>query len=316
MLTDKLESRTSETNAARTRRACYQVERLTDPSSIRPLLEHQPVYAAYARGQLEPRLFLRSEWWRAQGPAGEALVLHARGGLGPALVALGDPEALDVLLRLHPGSRFTFGTFQIEHLNVVQRHFVLSSPKPSLRMAVSRESFRPAEGDARHLPGRALRAVNALQRSEGFSFYSPAVLDEGVYYGVYAQGRVVAMAGTHVVAPTEQVAIVGNVLTHPQHRGLGHGTVATSAVTAELLKTYPSVLLTVRADNVPGIRLYQRLGYREECRLIESGARRKDLIGLTALLRRFLARRRGEREGQELVPMTEPRELSTSKGGP
>lgn len=301
MLTDRLKVNASETKAVAAQQASYLVERLTDPSSIRSLLENQPPYTAYARGQLEPRLFPRSEWWRAQGPSSEALLLHARSGLGPALVAQGDPEALDVLLRLHPGPRFTFATFQLEHLTVAQRHFVLSTRSPSLRMSVSRECFRPAEGDASRLRGPDLAAVNAVQRGEGYSFYSPAILDEGVYYGVYAQGRLVAMAGTHVVAPTEQVAIVGNVLTHPQHRGLGHGAIATSAVTAELLENCPSVLLTVRADNMPAIRLYQRLGYREECRLIESGARRKDLVGLTALVRRFLARRRGRPQGKEVV---------------
>jgi ribosomal protein S18 acetylase RimI-like enzyme len=217
------------------------------------------------------------------------------------LVALGDPEALDVLLRLHPGSRFTFATFQLDHRAVAQRHFALYTQKPSLRMSVSRESFRPMEGDARRLHGYDLAAVNVLQRSEGYAFYSPAVLDDGVYYGVYAQGRLVAMAGTHVAAPTEQVAIVGNVLTHPHHRGLGYGAIATSAVTAELLETCPSILLTVRVDNVPAIRVYERLGYREECRLIESGARRKDLLGVAALVRRFLARRRGRAQGKEVA---------------
>jgi ribosomal protein S18 acetylase RimI-like enzyme len=67
-----------------------------------------------------------------------------------------------------------------------------------------------------------------------------------------------------------------------------------------LLKTCRDVLLTVDARNQTAIRLYERLGYREECRLIESGARRKDMIGLVALVRRWQARRRG-RPGREVV---------------
>jgi RimJ/RimL family protein N-acetyltransferase len=300
MLTDRLKATIFGDKAAAKQRAKYVVERLADPEAIRPLLIGQRAYSAYALAHLEPRLFSRSEWWHARGPQDRALVVHSRSGLGPALVALGDPQALDVLLRLHPGPRLTFATFQLDHLAVAQRHFILSRQGPSLRMSVSAPSFRPADGLARRLHRADARAVNALQRSEGFGFYSAAVLDEGVYYGVYVDQRLVAMAGTHAVAPSQGLALVGNVMTHPRYRGQGYGSIATSAVTAELLETCRDVLLTVDAKNEAAVRLYERLGYREECRLIESGARRKDMIGLASLVRRWQARRRG-RPGREVV---------------
>jgi len=167
-------------------------------------------------------------------------------------------------------------------------------------MSVSRESFRPVDGAARRLRGRDLADVDDLQRTEGFGFHSAAALDDGVYYGAYEAGRLVAMAGTHVVAPKVGVAIVGNVVTHHRFRHRGYGTAATGAVTAALLETCSLVLLTVEERNDSALRVYQRLGYREECRLIESGARRKDAFGLVSLLRRWLARRRGG-AGREVV---------------
>jgi RimJ/RimL family protein N-acetyltransferase len=300
MLTDRLKACIFGDKAAAKQRVEYVVERLAEPEAVRPLLEAKRAYAAYALAYLEPRLFARSQWWHAHGPHGQALVVHSRSALGPALMALGDSQALNALLRLHPGPRLTFATFQLDHLAVAQRHFVLSRVEPSLRMSVSAASFRPATGPAQRLRKADIGAVNALQRSDGFGFYSAAVLDEGVYYGVYANQRLVAMAGTHVVAPSQGLALVGNVMTHPRYRGQGYGSVATSAVTAELLKSCPDVLLTVDARNTVAIRLYERLGYREECRLIESGARRKDMIGLASLVRRWRARRRGQ-PGQEVV---------------
>jgi len=300
MLTDRLRESIFGAKAAAKQKAEYTVERLVDPEAIRPLLEGQRAYAAYALAHLEPRLFSRSEWWHARGPQGQALVVHTRTGLGPALVALGDPQALDVLFRLHPGPRLTFATFQLEHLAVAQRHFVLSRQGPSLRMSVSAASFRPAQGDAQRLTRTDIGAVNALQHSEGFGSYPAAALAEGVYYGVYVDQRLMAMAGTHVASPSQGLALVGNVMTHPRYRGQGYGTIATSAVTVELLNTCPDVLLTVDARNKTAIRIYERLGYREERRLIESGARRKDMIGLVALVRRWRARRRG-RPGREVV---------------
>jgi ribosomal protein S18 acetylase RimI-like enzyme len=281
-------------------KAPYLVEPLTDPEAIRPLLGQQRAFAAYALAHLEPRLFPRSRWWRAAGVDGEALVMHARTGLGPSLVALGAPPALEAILRLHPGAFYTFAMFQLEHVAVAQRHFTLSRRGVSLRLSVSRESFQPVEGAARRLHGRDLADVDALQRSEGFGFHSAAALDDGVYYGVYRADRLVAMAGTHVVAPEMGVAIVGNVVTHPRCRGQGYGTVATSAVTAALLETCPFVLLTVEETNEPALHVYQRLGYQQECRLLESGARRKDTFGLASLVRRWRARRRGG-PGQEVV---------------
>jgi len=77
--------------------AKWRVERLTDRETIRALLVPEETYAAYALAQLAPSLFPRSEWWSASGPAGRALVLHSRGGLGPALLTVGDTAALDVL---------------------------------------------------------------------------------------------------------------------------------------------------------------------------------------------------------------------------
>ena len=291
-------------------KARYRVEPVKDPEAIRLLVGRQPAYAAYALAHLEPRLFPRSFWWRAVPldssgslPApdgGEALVMHARTGLGPSLVALGAPRALEAILRLHPGPFYTFATFQVEHAPVARRHYSLSRRGVSLRMSVSVETFRPVDGAARRLCGRDLGDVDDLQRSEGFGFHSAAALDDGVYYGVYDAGRLVAMAGTHVVAPDVGVAIVGNVVTHPRYRRRGYGAAATSAVTGALLETCPLVLLTVEERNEPALRVYQRLGYREECRLIESGARRKDALGLASLLRRWLARRRGS-AGREVV---------------
>ncbi|UCH87033.1 MAG: GNAT family N-acetyltransferase [Dehalococcoidia bacterium] len=314
MLTDRLKESIFGPRTAAKQRAQYVVERLVNPEVIRPLLEGQRTYVAYALAHLDPRLFPRSEWWHAHGPQGQALLVHSRSGLGPALVALGDPQALDALCRVHPGPRLTFATFQLDHLAVAQRHFVLSRPGPSLRMSVSAASFQPIAGPAQRLHRADIGAVNALQHSEGLGSYPAAVLVNGVYYGVYADQRLVAMAGTHVVAPSQRLALVGNIMTHPRYRGQGYGSVATSAVTAELLKTCPDVLLTVDARNEVAIRLYERLGYREECRLIESGARRKDMIGLVALVRRALARRRAE-DGREIVLLNYQAEGKASEGG-
>src|SRR3989304_6722113 len=114
-------------------RMTYVVQRLTDRDEIRALLAPERAYAAYALAHLEPDLFELSEWYTATGPqgrapstlrpfdfaqgrlrsgqagspsetsesarrTGQAPVAHSWSGLGRALFALGDPQALDVIL--------------------------------------------------------------------------------------------------------------------------------------------------------------------------------------------------------------------------
>ena len=290
--------------------AKWRVERLTDRETIRALLTPEGTYAAYALAQLAPSLFPRSEWWSASGPtgarlggsAGRAIVLHSRGGLGPALLTIGDAAALDVLLSLHPGPHTCFASFRPEHLKVVQRHFLLTREELMVRMSVTREAFHPAEGEAVRLGGRNIRFINQLYSAEGGpAAYSSGHIDEGVYYGVIVEGRLASIAGTHVDSPAERVAVVGNVFTHPRYRGTGLATIATSEVTRALLEHCDLVALTVEVSNASALAVYAKLGYRQQCTLYETPAVRKDPLGLASGVRRLAAGWRGRREGKEIV---------------
>jgi GNAT superfamily N-acetyltransferase len=109
----------------------------------------------------------------------------------------------------------------------------------------------------------------------GFAAWLPSsAITEGVYYGIRVNGRLVAAAGTHVIGREAGLAVVGNVLTHADHRGRGYAKAVTSAVTAELLRSCDQVVLNVRADNPPAIAAYRHLGYRDHCRFEERLARR------------------------------------------
>ena len=280
----------------------YVVRRLEDRDAILRLLEARPAYTAYALGQLEPRLFPLSQWWLAEGDGGRALLLHSRGGLGNALLALGDAAPLRALMSLHPGPRNVFATCQAEHLGVIRRFFHLSQEQPMLRMKVTAATFRPPQGEAQRLRGRDARAMNRLYGAEGaIASYTARQVDGGVYFGAFVDTRLVAVAGTHAVSAAHGVAVVGNVYTHPRYRGRGLGALVTGAVTAALVETCPLVVLSVDPRNLAAVHAYQRLGYEEECRLIEAAATRRDILGLGSALRRLAAALRGRRDGGALV---------------
>jgi len=280
----------------------YAVERLADPATIRQLLAGERAYGAYALGQLSPELFAASQWWLAQGDGTQAIVVHSHGGLGRAMFIVGDAEAAEAVLALHPGPRFSFASFRMEHKPIVRRHFHLIRDQLMLRMAVTGDRFRPAQGEAIRLRGRDVNRINRLySREDGSTSYTSRHIEEGVYYGVLAQGKLVSIAGTHVASPAEGVAVVGNVFTHPNYRGSGLATIATSAVTDHLLEECPLVVLTVETTNREAVHLYDRLGYQPECTLIETPVIRKEPLGLMSWGRRLIASWRGRSQRREVV---------------
>ena len=281
----------------------FTVRRATDPEHLRELLSRDRAYAAYAIAQLETERFDDSECYLASSADGQqGLVVHSRSGLGRAIFADGDPEAVGAILSLHPGTRFTFGSLRPQHRETFERYFVLGRPQTMVRMVVSRQSFRTTELAAKRLGASDIGDINRLYSLEGGpAYYKPAHLEEGAYYGAYEKGRLVAIAGTHVVSDAEGVAVIGNVFTHPRYRGRALSTAVTGAATAELLGRCPLVVLTVEEGNESALAVYRRLGYAAHCTLHESPLVRKEPLGLFAAMRRGVAAWRGRATGAEVV---------------
>lgn len=293
-MTDALRGRHAEAaeDAAR-----YLVRRVRNARELDRLLTDERPYAAYAVAQLEPGLFEESRFWMAEGPSGRALIMHSEAGMGRALVTVGDPTALDALLSLHPGPISNYlATGAPEHMLVIERHFTVSGAVEMRRMVVDAFDFQAFEDgtSVRRLAGSDVSALNALYSTEGGpTGYTPAHIQRGVYFGAYDGRWLVAVAGTHVVAPEVGIAVVGNVFTHPAYRGGGLATRVTSAVTEELLTRHGcrSVVLTVNPMNTPAVQAYSRLGYQYDRDVVEARLQRRDALGLGAMLRRWAARR-------------------------
>ena len=284
----------------------YVVRRISDRDHIRSLLRPRMEYSAYALGQLEPGLFERTSWYWSRGDTGSGLVLHSRGGLGEATFVMGDASAISAVLTIYPGPAHTYATCQPQHLDALQNVYRLASQQPMIRMAVTNDDFRAMTGPhVVALGGVDIRRINALYGSEGGpSYYVPEHIDAGMYRGVVTDGRLVAVAGTHVVSRSEGVAVVGNVFTHPAYRGRGFATAATSAVTGALLEFCEYVVLTVDPKNLPAVSAYERLGYGEVCQLVEASAQRRDPSGVGSMMRRVRAAIRGRKYDGAFVTLS------------
>jgi ribosomal protein S18 acetylase RimI-like enzyme len=291
----------------------YRVRPLYDRRELEPMLSEDRPLAAYALGHLERDLFDSASFYVADGPAGRGVVMHAR-SMGLATITLGAPEAIDAILSIHPGPRRSYlSTATPEQMPTLRRIYRLTDELPMCRMATTRERFVPRSGETRRLTGRDVGRLNNLYASEGGpSFYRSQTIDRAVYFGVFDGPRLVAVAGSHIVAPNTGIAVVGNVFTDAAFRGCGLATRTTSTVTEALLaRGCADIVLTVDPANTPAVHAYRRLGYEFGSEIVEARIRRKDVVGIGPSLRRRAARRRGQYEqpaGTEIVTRPPNRE--------
>lgn len=284
----------------------WEVRELRQRRDIRAWLTEDRPFAAYALGHLEGGLLEFARFWVAEGRGGRGGLVMQASALGQSMVTVGDPQAVAAIVSVHPGARLTYLTTAArEHIDALREAYLVGDVLPMRRMSVSRPEFTPVNGLTRRLRGRDAGRINWLYSvGGGRGRYFPDAIEHAVYYGVVEGDLLVAVAGTHIVAPNEGIAVVGNVFTHPEYRGHGYAERATSAVTAELFERgCGEVVLTVDPENAPAVAAYTRLGFRPGSAVVEARLRRRDTLGIAPWWRRTQAVRRGRTVGNgvELV---------------
>ncbi|MDP3720487.1 MAG: GNAT family N-acetyltransferase [Acidobacteriota bacterium] len=254
---------------------------LTDKTAIRAILRRDPVWGVYALGDLAPRMFPKTQWFSPGFSPGFgpdlALVLHDFDtsilfaiGTGAVREALGHvrwPVHLQV---------------QQDALDEVARYAVIESQCHMWRMGWN----GPPEG-GRHIDQGQNRTATSARRlgaadvpallklyadgeatGESPDFFYPSMVTDGVFFGVYDGGVLVAAAGTHLFAPEEHAVAIGNIYTMRDRRGRGLGATVTRAVLDEV-KDGGTVGLNVRAGNHAALHLYESLGFVRHCLFVE-----------------------------------------------
>jgi ribosomal protein S18 acetylase RimI-like enzyme len=249
--------------------------RLSDKERILAFLESDRLYAAYAIGDLEPGLFAQCVWAGAeQNGRLRALGLHFRGLKPAAFFLMGDPEGVLRILRdaLHPG--YADLTCRAEHMPAVGGAYAWEGePRPMWRMALRSRDLPPPDAVCVRLDTGHTGQIRNLITDKDLIGFAPAQIDQGVFFGIYADGRMVSVAGTHLVSLDYSMAGVGNIVTHPEYRGRGYGQKAVGAVLAELIRIgIRDIVLNVRQDNAPALHIYEKLGFERYCPFFEGKA--------------------------------------------
>ena len=253
--------------------------RLTDLSAVRTLLDHDRDWSAYAIGDLSPELVDNCDWHApADVAAAPALVLLYRGFDPPIVFAMGASRDLRPLL----------GELRAPHISLHMRQEALAAmagvytpttTRPMRRMTLRADAFAAApSADTQPIEEDDLAAVSALyddghRRGEGPTFFHPAMLRQRTFRGIWEDGALVAIAGTHLYSRDLGVCAIGNVYTRSDRRGRGLGARVTSAVVAHALSEGVStIVLNVGHANTTAERVYQRLGFEVYCEFVEGEA--------------------------------------------
>jgi GNAT superfamily N-acetyltransferase len=252
----------------------------TNPESlarIREILNRDREWSLYALGDLAPSELDNCEW-RFSIADRPALTLFYRAFDPPVFFASGPVPAVRSLLDQAPLPPTLYLHVQPEILASVSERYPQVTTKIMQRMILREPALSDFSG-TEIIPANQLPELVELYDcrdgpEKAGTFFAPAQVVAGVYFGVRSRGRLVAAAGTHLINRPESVAAVGNVFCLPAYRGKGLGAKLTSAVVNALIKEgIQTIGLNVGPRN-PAARLYRRLGFREVCLYIEGIAER------------------------------------------
>ena len=260
-----------------------EIQRTTDRARIEAFLDRDRVWGAYALGDLEPSLFALCQWaFAVEAGRDSALALLFQGLTPPICLTIGAVDGVAALVARGGLPEWLHFVMEPEHWPPVDNSYELGKPDGMLRMSLAAADFRPSPTNG-YAPRRltaadmpALTRLYTVGDDDGPDAFAPFQVEQGLFYGIEGDGGLVAVAGTHLVAPEMGVAAVGNVYTAPTYRGRGLAQTCTSAVVAACYELgVQDVVLNVARDNAPARAAYTRLGFRPWCEFIEvSGVRR------------------------------------------
>nr|MBN1229746.1 GNAT family N-acetyltransferase [Anaerolineae bacterium] len=244
---------------------------------------------AYAIGDLAPPYSKNAQWYAAyQSGKVIGVGLIYSGLIPPILFLAGKPAALEVLVHNTSLPESIAFSAPVNAKPTLESNLTVTGCKLMHRMCLLPEWFIPAEDKlaeeayllrlSREDSADILRLQQEASSHDERAFedvaFAPDMVDNGCYYGLTINNRMVAIAGTHLTAPAAGIAAVGNVVVHPDHRGKRLGTLVSHTVTRVLLSEgYKLLALNVSQGNQPAIRTYTQLGFRITGDFIEGFAR-------------------------------------------
>ena len=227
---------------------------IPDIDAIRRFLRSDPARYLYILGDLDPAYRQHSAFYTVTGDNGDIRALASTfEGLAPYTISLcGAADAMAGCLAAIPRRE---GHFRLKcsavHLDLLPEYMTIVARDSYQRLVF--KGNPPLERDPGVIwltPGD-LRAIDELLPFYPRAYITPQSLTDGHYLGIWREGKLVALAGTHLLSEQERVAALGTVITHPHYRGQGYAT----RIVAQMVRDLSSMV------DIIGLQLYRKLGF-------------------------------------------------------
>ncbi len=163
-----------------------------------------------------------------------------------------EPTAINDVMNLPRTSEIGGNQVRVEEfydMGVTEQDFQACEPMIATRLNYMNNEHVKSFMKLKKIQGKP---INELEASE--------MIKKNLYHGVFVNNELVSIAGVYL--RLRGCWIIGDVFTHPNHRGRGYAKAVTSAVTQKALDISGNSYLHVRVDNSPAINAYTRLGYK------------------------------------------------------
>ncbi|MDY7108965.1 MAG: GNAT family N-acetyltransferase [Planctomycetota bacterium] len=238
-----------------------------DRARLEALLRRDVLWGGYGLADLDEAHFPRTRWFLSDED-GRALMLLYRFAGRASVITYGDGPAAAEIVRAVDLDGPCDLHVPVNQMSSVGALFA-GRFEPYVRMGVERPDVRPIplpkDIAIRELGPADLPQVRATQRHYPDTAFQEDHLGEELYLAALRRrdGRMLAMAGTHVSSAAYGVAAIGSVVTEPAWRGRGLGTAITSALCCRLFADgrIRLIVLNVGANNPAAQRVYEKLGF-------------------------------------------------------
>jgi cyclic pyranopterin phosphate synthase len=248
----------------------------SDNASLERLLSNNPIESAYMLGDLDPAYEHGCDWYALDDEAIDAVLLLYSALSVPTLLSEGDPDDMEAILlgAFEHIPRRVYFQMPESHLPHLSSFFRISKECEILRMGLKKSDNPPCKRseDVVVLSHRDTGDIMALYQHYPDNFFEPSMLNTGMYFGIRIDSVLVSVAGIHQLSESKGIAAVGNIVTHPDYRGLGYAARCVSHLVAELLERVELIALNVASSNTPAIRCYESVGFQTICTLREGWA--------------------------------------------
>ena len=248
----------------------------SEDAALEELFSRTPIESAYMLGDLDPAYAHGCTWFALDEEPLKSVLLLYSALSAPTLLSEGNLEDLEAIIigAWEQIPRRVYFQMPEAHSEVMSAFFRVSKARDMLRMGLSKSEDPPCKRSENVVALSHLDTgdIMALYQHYPDNFFEPSLLNTGMYFGIRVNSVLVSVAGIHQLSETKGIAAVGNIVTHPEHRGLGYATVCVSHLVSELLERVDDIALNVAASNESAIRCYESVGFKNKYRFKEGWA--------------------------------------------